>query len=285
MTRILVLGASGMLGNAMLRYFATRAEYDVRGTVRSTKIADAFSKDLRDRLIANVDANDIDSVIAAVADFQPIVIINCIGLIKQLASAGDPLAAIPVNALMPHRLARVAAAAQARFVHISTDCVFTGSRGDYRESDIPDANDLYGRSKLLGEVDTPNAITLRTSIIGHELASAHGLVDWFLGQRVEVKGYARAIFSGLPTVELARAIADCVLPFPELRGLYHVSAAPISKLDLLRLVGTAYNVSTSILPDSDLVIDRSLNSDRFRSATGYTPPSWPDLVEKMRDFG
>jgi dTDP-4-dehydrorhamnose reductase len=285
MTRILVLGASGMLGNAMLRYFATRADYDVRGTVRSKKSADVFSEYLRDRLIANVDANDIDSVLGAVADFQPTIIINCIGLIKQLASGGDPLAAIPVNALMPHRLARVAAAAQARFVHISTDCVFTGSRGDYRESDIPDANDLYGRSKLLGEVDAPNSITLRTSIIGHELASAHGLVDWFLGQRVEVKGYARAIFSGLPTVELARVIADCVLPFPELRGLYHVSAAPISKLDLLRLVGTVYNVPTSILPDSDLVIDRSLNSDRFRNASGYTPPSWPDLVAKMRDFG
>jgi dTDP-4-dehydrorhamnose reductase len=155
----------------------------------------------------------------------------------------------------------------------------------YREQDVSDAQDLYGRSKYLGEADYPNAVTLRTSIIGHELSSANGLVGWFLAQQGSIKGFRRAIFSGLPTVELARVIRDHVIPNPELHGLYHVSAEPISKFDLLKLIAKAYGKTIDIKPDDNLVIDRSLNSSRFFEATGYNSPPWVQLVQSMRDFG
>ena len=181
---------------------------------------------------------------------------------------------------------RACAAWWARLVHVSTDCVFTGRQGGYRESDVPDALDLYGRSKLLGEVDAPNAVTLRTSIIGPELGGgAQGLVGWFLAQRGRVKGFTRAVFSGLPTLELARVIEQHVLPRPELRGTWHVSTAPIDKHALLQLVKQAWGRDTEIEPDAQLVIDRSLDSSRFRAATGYTPAPWPQLVAEMKAFG
>lgn len=286
MTRVLILGATGMLGNAMLRYLGSRDGIIAAGTVRSDRAAAALPKVVRDRLLTGVDAADTDSLLMASAAFRPDVIINCMGLVKQLAAAGDPLAALPMNAMLPHRLRLIASAAGARLIHISTDCVFTGKKGDYVEADAPDAIDLYGRSKLLGEVvGHHDAITLRTSIIGRELASANGLVDWFLAQQGPVKGFAKAVFSGVPTVELARVIYEYVLPNAALHGLYHVAAAPIAKLDLLRLVAAAFSHQIDIRPDEQLVIDRSLNAARFNAATGYVPPPWPQLIEAMRDFG
>jgi dTDP-4-dehydrorhamnose reductase len=171
--------------------------------------------------------------------------------------------------------------AGARLVHMSTDCVFSGSKGNYRESDPSDAKDLYGRSKYLGEVAYPNAITLRTSIIGHELQSAHGLVGWFLAQQGQCNGFTRAIFSGLPTVALAQVVRDVVIPRPGLFGVYHVAAQPISKYDLLKLVADVYGKTIEITPSEKLVIDRSLNADRFRDATGYQVPGWPELIKLM----
>lgn len=284
-TRVLVLGASGMLGNAVLRLFAGSEGFDARGTVRSPASLRLLPEATRDRVVTGVDVDNPDSLAAAFARVQPHVVINCVGVVKQLDEADDPLVAIPINALLPHRLARLAAVAGARLVHVSTDCVFSGSRGMYTEADFPDANDLYGRSKYLGEADYPNAVTLRTSIIGHELASAHGLVGWFLSQQGKVKGFRRAIFSGLPTVELARVIRDHVIPQQDLSGLWHVSAAPINKYELLKLVAEAYGRDIAIEPDDRLVIDRSLESSRFQARTGYQPPTWPELVRRMREFG
>lgn len=282
---VLVLGASGMLGNAVLRVFAAQPGWAVHGSVRSAAALRHFEPALRERIVTGVDIENTDQLLALLERTRPRLIVNCVGLVKQLAEADDPLAALPVNALLPHRLARLAGLAGARLVHVSTDCVFSGSRGHYREADAPDAQDLYGRSKLLGEVDQPHAITLRTSIIGHELASAHGLVGWFLAQQGSVRGFTRAVFSGLPTVELARVIRDHVAPRPELRGLYHVSAAPIAKHDLLQIVARVYGKSIEIQPDARLVIDRSLDSTRFRHATGYEPPDWNELVQRMHRFG
>jgi len=284
-TKVLVIGASGMLGNAVLRLFAEDDTLDVAGSARSAGFLARLPESLRPRIVIGVDVDNADSLARLFATARPDVVINCVGLVKQLAEADDPLAAIPINALLPHRLARLCDVAGARLVHVSTDCVFSGRTGGYTEADAPDATDLYGRSKLMGEVDYPHAITLRTSIIGHELGSAHGLVGWFLAQEGSVKGFTRAIFSGLPTVELARVIRDHVLPHPELHGLYHVSAAPIAKFDLLNLVARAYDRSTQIAPDDRLVIDRSLDSSRFRAATGYAPPDWTELIRRMRAFG
>lgn len=282
--KILVIGVTGMLGNAVFRHFGARPGFQAYATARSQQAVRHFPPLLSERILTEVDANDFDSVISAVAEVKPDVVINAVGLIKQLQSANDPLHALPINAIFPHRLARVCAAAGARLIHISTDCVFSGKQGNYKEDDLPDAYDLYGRSKLLGEVDYPNAITLRTSIIGHELGSAHGLVDWFLSQSGKAKGFTRAIFSGLPTIELAAVIERFVIPRPELRGLYHVASVPISKHDLLRLVANAYDKQIVIEPNDDLVIDRSLDASRFNAATGYNPPAWPILVEQMNAF-
>lgn len=283
MTSVLVLGAAGMLGNAVFRHLSLREEFLVHGTTRSTQFHDRFPADMRSRLIANVNAEDMDSLCSVMATAAPQIVINCIGVIKQLDAAKDPLACLPVNTMLPHRLARLCALQGARLIHVSTDCVFDGSKGNYLESDKPDCDDLYGRSKLLGEVDYPHAITLRTSLIGHELASANSLVDWFLSQEHSAKGYRKAVFSGLPTTEFARVIADHVLPRQDLHGLYHVSAEPISKHDLLTLVAHAYGKTIALVPDDTVKIDRSLNSQRFRQATGYMPPEWPELVAGMRN--
>jgi dTDP-4-dehydrorhamnose reductase len=285
LTKVMVLGVSGMLGNAVFRHFAGKSGYVVTGTARSVAARGYFAGNLRDAILTGVDVENMDSLLAAFGAVRPDVVINCIGLIKQLAQANDPLAALPINALLPHRIARLCAATGARFVHVSTDCVFSGAKGMYREEDQSDAKDLYGRSKYLGEVDYPHAVTLRTSIIGHEMNSANALIGWFLSQQGPVKGFTKAIFSGLPTVELARVISDFVLPRPELHGLYHVSADPIAKYDLLRLVAEVYGKQIEIAPDHSFELDRSLDSSRFRQAAGYAPPDWPALVRTMHQFG
>lgn len=282
--RVLVLGASGMLGNAMLRFLASDSAIEVFGTIRSGEARRLFEPAIADRLIAGVDAESSDSLAAVLADRKPDFVINCVGLVKQLEHAKDVLAAVPINTLLPHRLARLCELAEARLIHFSTDCVFAGTKGDYRESDAADATDVYGLSKFLGEVSEPHSVTLRTSMIGHELGSSRSLVDWFLSQGGPVKGYRRAIFSGLPTVELARIVRDYVIPRADLSGLYHVAAAPIAKYDLLKLVAETYGHDVEIVPDDEVVIDRSLDSGPFRQATGYSPPSWPELVAAMRRF-
>lgn len=282
--KALVLGASGMLGNAMVRVLSQNPALEVWGTARSPSVKQFFSPDLRERIVAGIDVENQDILTHVLAELRPAILVNCIGLVKQVVNADDPLLALPINSMLPHRLARLCALGGARLVHVSTDCVFKGTTGSYRESDPSDAEDLYGKSKFLGEVAYPQTVTLRTSIIGHELASAHGLIDWFLAQEGRVKGYRRAIFSGLPTVELARVVRDVVLPRPEISGIYHVASKPIAKLDLLKLVAEVYGKSIEIVPDDAVVIDRSLNADCFREATGYVAPPWPELVKNMYDF-
>jgi len=282
--RVLVLGASGMLGNAVLRVMGEKQDWEVFGTVRSSNVSQFFSERVAQRLISGCDVENYDALVKVFVETRPNIVINCIGLIKQLADAEDPLRVIPINSLLPHRLAELCTLVGARLVHMSTDCVFSGEKGGYTECDPSDAKDIYGKSKFLGEVDYPYAITLRTSIIGHELQSAHGLIGWFLSQQNHCKGYNQAIFSGLPTVVLAKIIRDVVIPRPDLFGVYHVAAKPISKYDLLRLVADVYGKSIEIEPDDQLVIDRSLNADRFRQATGYVVPEWPELIKIMHSY-
>lgn len=284
-SRVLVLGASGMLGNAVLRFFAQSPGYEVYGTARgSASIRDLQLKAPTARLITGIDVNSLDRLTGLFATVKPTLIINCVGIVKQLEEVNNPLEVLPINAMLPHRLAFLAQISGARLIHVSTDCVFSGTKGNYLESDTPDAYDLYGRSKLMGEVDYPNAITLRTSIIGRELSGTRSLIDWFLSQRNAVCGYKKAVFSGFPTVEIARIIRDFVVPNPYLHGLYHLSAEPISKYDLLSLVAQTYNKEISINPNESYVIDRSLNSDRFKLATGFKPEPWVELVKRMHTF-
>lgn len=281
---VLVLGASGMLGNAVFRFFSESNGFVTFGTVRSVSSLLHFEKRLHDKIIAGIDVERTDSLIEVLNHVRPDIVVNCIGVVKQLSKANDVLCSVPINSLLPHKIARLCALVDARLVHMSTDCVFSGDKGNYFENDLPDAQDLYGRSKFLGEVDYPNAITLRTSIIGHELDGKRSLIDWFLSQDTAVRGFKRAVFSGLPTVEIARVVRDFVVANPQLHGLYHVSASPINKYDLLCLVAEVYKKDIQIIPDFDCVIDRSLISDRFRKATGYVAPSWPDLINVMHAF-
>ncbi len=282
--RVLVIGASGMLGNAILRVLASDPKLRVAATVRRSAVLQHFDQSLVDRISVGVDVENIDSLIRVFGDEQPDVVVNCVGLVKQLAEVDDPLLALPLNTMLPHRLARLCAARGARLIHISTDCVFSGKQGLYKETDTPDADDLYGKSKLLGEVNYPNTITLRTSIIGRELEGCRSLIGWFLAQSGPIKGFRKAIFSGVPTVELATIIRDHVLPRTDLTGLYHVAATPINKYDLLHLVADAYGKQITIEPSDDVVVDRSLDATRFNSVTRYAPPDWPELVRRMHDF-
>jgi dTDP-4-dehydrorhamnose reductase len=280
--KVMVLGAGGMIGNAMFRVLSENSALEVFGTLRSATDAACFHPDLRPQLLADVDVAVPDAVAQTVVAVRPDTVINCIGLTKHVAGGNASSSAIAMNALLPHRIAMLCALSGARLIHVSTDCVFTGDRGMYRESDIPDAADVYGRSKQLGEVVAEGAVTLRTSTIGHEFRTRHGLLEWFLSQ-TSCKGYTRAIFSGLPSVIFARIVRDVVIPDPTLSGLYHVAGPAIAKSDLLRLVAETYGRDIPLSPDDSLVIDRSLDAAKFEAATGYRSPSWPDMVRSMHD--
>jgi dTDP-4-dehydrorhamnose reductase len=283
--RVLILGVTGMFGSALYKIFAPDPQHESWGTLRNADARKFFPEADRDHLIDNIDVTDPDALVAVLSRVRPDVVINAVGVIKQLATADDPLIVLPINAIFPHRLASLCGLMGARMIQISTDCVFSGDAGNYLETDLSDAEDLYGKSKYIGEVrDQPHVITLRTSGIGHELSSRNGLLEWFLSQKGKVKGYSKAIYSGLPWVELARVIRDFVLPRPEMNGLYHVSSKPIPKLDLLRLVASVYRKEITIEPDDALRIDRSLNSARFTAATGYIAPEWPELIAEMHKY-
>jgi dTDP-4-dehydrorhamnose reductase len=280
--KILILGGTGMLGHVLFTQLSLHKDLDVYATVRTASNLDRwFSPELRPKIRTGVDAHEFDTITDAIASIRPDTVINCIGLIKQSPSANNPLSAIAINSLLPHRISLACGTAGARLIHISTDCVFDGTKGNYKEDDPSDAKDLYGRSKFLGEVAYPHCVTLRTSIIGHELKGKLGLIEWFLVREEKIRGFTRAIYSGFPTVELARIIAEYVLPHSDLSGVYHVSTEAISKYDLLRLVAERYGKKIEIEPFDDIVLDRSLNSSVFQKATGYNPPSWSDLVDRM----
>ncbi|MDP3443100.1 MAG: SDR family oxidoreductase [Ignavibacteria bacterium] len=279
--KILILGGSGMLGHRL--WMNLSKEHDTWVTVRGSgsELPD-IPEFPRERIRPMVDALNFDQVIRALASIQPDLVINCIGLIKQQGHiARDPLISISVNSALPHRISMICRTAKIRMIHVSTDCVFSGNKGNYLETDQSDAEDLYGRTKFLGEVAYPHTVTLRTSIIGRELKTHLGLIEWFLMQQGSINGYKKAIFSGFTTDELSRIIKNHVIPNTELSGLYHVSSDPISKYDLLQLAKVSFKKDIEINPDTEFFCDRSLNSTRFRQAAGYTPPNWASIIDEM----
>ncbi|HHP0481228.1 TPA: dTDP-4-dehydrorhamnose reductase family protein [Vibrio campbellii] len=278
--KVLVIGATGMLGYSIFSNLSELSNLDVYGTVRSVNGVEHFFSST-DKLIPNVDVKDFATLEKTVLDTKPDVVINCIGLIKQHDVSKQHVEAIEINALLPHKIAQLCDSIQARLVHFSTDCVFDGKTGSYLESDLPTATDLYGKSKCLGEVDYGKHVTLRTSIIGHELKSSVSLIDWFLSQEGSVKGFSKAVFSGLPTVYVAKVLADYVLPNPSLSGLYQLSVDPIDKFSLISKVADVYSKQIEIEKFEDFVMDRSLNSTKFREETGFVAPSWDELVAIM----
>ena len=283
--RILILGATGMLGYSL---FSNLREYDgfeVFGTVRNIKGKEAFFEHALSSLVCDVDVTETAQIERVIASTKPDVVINCIGLIKQHSISKQYLSAIEINSLLPHRLASLCGQYSAKLIHFSTDCVFSGKEGLYNEESVPDAIDLYGKSKCLGEVDYAPHLTLRTSIIGHELSSSVSLVDWFLSQSYEVKGFSKAIFSGMPTCYIAKLLAEHMLKMPALSGLYHLSVAPIDKYTLLKLISETYSKGININEFSDFEIDRSLRSERLVNKLGLIVPSWIELIGYMhRDY-
>jgi len=279
---ILILGASGMLGGALFFKLPTLGEsYTVFGTYRGHSLTPTLTK--RMNLLKLDDVFQKDALLQILTTHEIDVVINAIGLIKQIGGELSKSDFVRVNGWLPHYLMDLCDEVGARFIEISTDCVFTGQKGNYSEDDIADARDIYGLTKLLGEItDNQNALTIRTSIIGHESGRAASLVDWFLSQTGEVKGFRKAVFSGFPTTFLAGIIGRYILPSSELSGLYHISANPIDKFNLLSLVAETYQHNVKLIPNDELVIDRSLDSSRFKSATGFISPEWPELINMMK---
>jgi dTDP-4-dehydrorhamnose reductase len=273
------MGADGMLGHEVAKCLADN--HDVVGTVRRPPTAAASDALSGADVLAGIDVRSPDSWVAVLSDRKPDVVVNCTGIVKQRAAAADPIESIEVNSLFPHKLAAACGSSHARLIHISTDCVFSGERGNYTESDNPDPVDLYGRSKLLGELDGPPCVTIRTSLVGLELGSRSGLVEWFLSQEGDVRGYRKAIWSGLTAAELARVIARLMEQSPDFHGIWHVSSAPISKYELLKMLADLLGRRSAVIPDDSVVIDRSLNSSRFRASTGYAPPSHQTMLAEL----
>jgi len=280
--KILVLGGDGMLGHQLI--YSLAGSHDVECTLRRP-IEDYNGLAIFDssRCYYETDIRDTQTIAGILDDSRPEVVINSVGIVKQRPESQERMCSIEINALAPHQIAELCRQRDIRFVHVSTDCVFDGKKGEYTESDPCNVSDIYGLTKYLGEVHTLNAITLRTSIIGHELSRKTGLLEWFLAQDAEIAGYRNAIFSGLTTVELANVVDMLVTRFPSASGLYHVASTPISKYELLGLIKSAYARDVTIDSDDSFKCDRSLNADRFNSDFGYAAPDWPQLVTTMRN--
>jgi dTDP-4-dehydrorhamnose reductase len=278
--KVLVLGGDGMLGHELFLHL--RGRHETRVTLRQP-LAAYSGKALFDsgNAFGGIDVRIPGRVETVLAEFRPEAVVNAVGIIKQRPEGADAIASIEVNALMPHRLALACRGTGVRLVHLSTDCVFSGEKGGYREEDQPDPVDLYGRSKLLGELTAEDVLTLRTSMVGLGLYRKTSLIDWFLAQSGRVQGYRNAVFSGLTTRELARVIGELLERHPQASGLYHLSAAPISKLELLLKLRERLSLKVEIIPVDEPRIDRSLDSTRFRRVFGYRPPSWEQMIDEL----
>lgn len=278
--RFLILGGDGMLGHQLHKRL--RATHEVRVTLRQDAAAyrDCGPFD-RQHAYSGVDVRRTATLLEVLADYRPAVVVNAVGIVKQRADAQASIPSIEINALLPHRLAVLCRAIGARLIHLSTDCVFSGRSGNYRDTSPPDPEDLYGRSKLLGEVQDEHCMTLRTSMIGPELRRKSGLLEWFLAQNGTVNGYRNAIFSGFTTLELSRIIERLAVEFPRAHGVYHVSSEPISKYELLLLIKRKLELKVDIVADDEFECDRSLDSSRFRGEFGYTPPSWDTMIDEL----
>jgi dTDP-4-dehydrorhamnose reductase len=278
--KVLVLGSNGLIGSSVFSVLSDSSSLDVYGTVRSVVNSNPHNQ----KIFSDIDVSLNYRLIDVLKLVNPDVIINCIGATKHKEDGNNPISSIKLNALFPHQLAEISREFNIRLIHISTDCVFSGAKGLYVETDLSDANDFYGRSKALGEVLYGNTLTIRASTIGHELSTNYGLLNWFLLQNKKCKGFKNAIFSGLPTVVLAQVILEYILDNKNLKGLYHIAGEPINKYDLLKLIADVYHKEIVIEMDESFVIDRSLDSRKFNEATGFKAPSWLELIQTMFNY-
>ena len=279
--RILILGGDGMLGHRLLMHLQDRHETKV--TLRRELAAyERYGLFTLENSYWSVEAKDTERLLEVMGDFRPEAVVNAVGIVKQRGAAKEAIPSLEINALLPHRLAVLCRAVGARLVHLSTDCVFSGRKGNYTEGDVADAEDLYGRTKLLGEVTDAGCITLRTSIIGLELSRRTGLIEWFLAQRGEIRGFIKAIYTGLTTAEMSRVIERVLVEHPHLSGVWQVASEPINKYDLLvRFSEVLGRYDVHIVPDDTVSIDRSLLPVAFEKATGYSAPGWNEMLKEL----
>jgi len=282
--KILVLGGEGMLGHKMVQ--TLRFRYPDTGCTVAGSVADPLYREIplfhQGTVVDRVEAMDLVSVRNTLNDLRPDWVVNCIGITKQREESKAAIPSIMLNALLPHKLAEFAGEWGGKVIHFSTDCVFSGKQGNYTEDSPSDAEDLYGKSKYLGEVTSENALTLRTSMIGRELMSFRSLLEWFLSQSGKtVRGFRRVIYSGVTTNYLSHLVGNLVADHPGLSGLYQVTSLPVSKHDLLHMIREAYDLRINILSDEQEISDRSMVGEKFRNATGYPSPEWPDLITQL----
>jgi dTDP-4-dehydrorhamnose reductase len=277
--KLLIFGISGLIGSSIFKTLTSDSSFEVYGTCRNNNDKNFFKSE--GKIFSGIDVYDNFTLQNLVINLNPDVIINCVGVTKHSPAINDYEKTIMVNSVWPHQLAKLSSNLGVKLIHISTDCVFSGKTGNYSESDIPDANDFYGRSKILGEVTYDDHLTLRISTIVSELRTSYGLLEWFLSQENSCKGYSRAFFSGLPTVYFAQVLLRFILPRSDLKGLYHISSKPIDKFSLLKLISLEYGKKINIDEDDTLVINRSLNSSKFSNMTGFVCSEWPNLIKIM----
>jgi dTDP-4-dehydrorhamnose reductase len=280
--KILILGGDGMLGHQL--FLSLRKTHEVRVTLHQDLNAyKQFNLFTTENSFSRINVCQTDNLLSILSCFQPDVVINAIGIVKQREAAKETMLSLDVNAVFPHRLSQLCKIAGARLIHMSTDCVFSGRKGSYTENDLSDAEDLYGKSKSLGELHDTHCLTIRSSIIGLELLRKTGLIEWFLAQNGRIKGYHRAIFTGLTTQEMSRVIERVIVRHPEIFGVWHVSSeTPITKFELLNVFSKMLNrQNIEIDLDENYVCDRSLLSERFKKATSYQPPSWQVMLSEL----
>ena len=284
--KIVILGSNGLLGNTISKYFFERADYQTIAVLRNYSKLKLFNQKYHKNFLIIENILDYDKTKQKLQRLRPDVLINCLGITnkEKIENSRQIENIININSLLPHRLQRICSEMGTRLIHLSTDCIFSGSRGLYSENDIPDPIDIYGRSKLLGELDLENTLTIRKSVIGHELVSKKGLLEWFLNQNRSVQGYKNVIFSGLTVLELAKLIDKYIFPRSDLKGILNISGESISKFDLLKIISDIYNKSIEIIPNQSIKINRTLNSSQFNKLTGYRPNTWPELIKSMYEF-
>ena len=270
-----------MLGHTLFRGLAKLTDLNVTALVRSNNNKTCFANWLQPRIISGCDVTKSHDLSNLFEITQPDIVINCVSSGQANLSSKEFEKNYSILALLPHRLAALCQIHKTRLIHVSTDGVFSGDSGNYTEQSIPDARDQYGKLKAMGELTHSNTITLRTSIIGHELVTRKYLLEWFLLQEEACRGYTGAIFTGITTLVLSRVIIDHIIPKSSLNGIYHVATDPITKYELLQIIAKIYKKNIKLIPDNRVVIDRSLNASKFMNATGYRAPDWLTLVESM----
>jgi len=287
MKRVLVLGVNGLIGHTMYRKLKQEG-FEVFGTMRRAKIEFMQYDFLQaDTIIDGLDVQEISNVSEVILQIQPSVVVNCIGITRRKDEISNSIQAIKINALLPHQIAKICQDMSIRMIHLSTDCVFSGDFGLYTEDSIPDASDMYGRTKAMGEVlDNPNCLTLRSSFLGTEISDRTELLEWLLSQKGRtIKGYTKAIYSGVSTVYLSSVITEILRHYPQLSGLYQIAPdTPISKYDLLCIAKNAFNIDVEIVENDSFVSDKSLSGARLKKVMNYRVPSWHDMLQELAEW-